>query len=295
MSARYFVSAPACGSFCPHADEGCAYRVAWAINPHMVVGGADPIRAREEHARFVRALDAAGAKVRTLPFVHGAFDSVFAKDAALVVERPGAGLEALFARPRYLERRAEIAARRRHLHTGGVRAVADAAARFEGGDVVVSAAAGIVFLGHGYRSDAAAAADIERFVGLEVVPLRLRDERLYHLDMVLALLDDGTAVVCREALEPCSFAALAGHPAVRDVVTIPLAEALAFGANMVQIGRRIVTAGAAPTTYAALGARDYEIVPVTLDQFHRAGGSAACLVARVHEVGCATALGSVAA
>jgi len=63
----------------------------------MQVGAANPARAEAQHTRFVRALERAGAQVLRLPFVHGAFDSVFAKDSAVLHTR-GRTFRALLSR-----------------------------------------------------------------------------------------------------------------------------------------------------------------------------------------------------
>jgi N-dimethylarginine dimethylaminohydrolase len=110
----------------------------------------------------------------------------------------------------------------------------------------------------------------------------LRDARLYHLDMALAVLDDGTALVCAEAIARESLAAIESHADVTDVIRVPLAEALSFATNVVQVGSCVVTAADAPITRRALAKRGYRVRRVGLDDFHLAGGSAACLTARVH-------------
>ncbi|MEI4878475.1 hypothetical protein, partial [Klebsiella pneumoniae] len=81
------VSALACTD---HAvEDDCRYQVAWQINPHMEVGAVDFSRAHAQHEAYKATLARLGAEVVELPFVHGAFDSVFAKDPALLVERRG--------------------------------------------------------------------------------------------------------------------------------------------------------------------------------------------------------------
>jgi len=65
----------------------------------MEVGSVDFVAAVAEHAAYIQALEKAGATIVMLPFVHGAYDSVFAKDSALVVERRGVR-RALLARLR---------------------------------------------------------------------------------------------------------------------------------------------------------------------------------------------------
>lgn len=247
----------------------------------MRVGAADPDRAVEQHAQLIRELERAGATVTAVPFVHGAFDSVFMKDNAVVVEREGSR-RALLAMPKHDERRQEQHARADAMRALGIDVLEPLDAPLEGGDVVMAPSARGAFLGYGFRSSRRAAGELERFIDAGVTCLELRDARLYHLDMVLSVLDDGTALVCEEAMTPASFHAVATHPAVRGIVRVPLAEALAFGANLVQVGRTIVWGADAPATAAELERRGYAVAKVALDQFHLAGGSAACLVSRVH-------------
>ena len=282
---RFLVSAVRCAPSCDGAHAGaarrdCAFRVAWTINPHMVVGSADPERATEQHLRFVRLLERLGAQVTTLPFVHGAFDSVFAKDNAVVVGDAD-GVRALLGRARRDERRAERHGRARALASLGVAIDPGGAEPLEGGDVQLLAD-GSALLGHGFRSSSSAAVPLSRFLGAPVVPLTLVDPRLYHLDMAVSVLRDGTALVCAEALAPASVDALARHPQVRDVVAVPLAEALAFGVNLVEVGDAVVTGADCPRIAEALRARGRTVHVTPLGEFQRAGGSAACLVAPVY-------------
>ena len=280
-SRRFVVSKVRCGISCDRPSSDCDFRIAWAINPHMQIGSVRTEWAEGEHRTFVRTLERAGATVEVVPFVHGAFDSVFSKDNAVLVER-GGEIEALLAQPRFAQRTAEQNARAGALGKLGARSITAARHPLEGGDVVMLPDARGAFLGHGFRSTEHAAKDLEDFLGFEVTALELKDERLYHLDMALAVLDDGTALVCEEALTPAALRAVEAHPAVRTILRVELAEALRFGVNLVQIGRTIVWGADAPATSKALEDRGYVVQRVALDAFHRAGGSAACLVSRIH-------------
>ena len=279
---RYIVSHPRCEASCVRADDACAFQVAWSINPHMQIGAVDPCLAARQHVALVRELERAGAAVEPVPFVHGAFDSVFSKDNAVIVERADGRVEGLLARPRHAEREVEQEARAAAFGALGVRVVAVAGSPLEGGDIVLQPHGGGAFVGHGFRSSRSATYDLETFLDREVTGLELRDPRLYHLDMALTVLDDGTALVCEEALTEAAFRQLVAHPAITSVVRVPLREALAFGVNLVQVGRTIVWGADAPATTRALTARGYRVRRTELGQFHLAGGSAACLVSRVH-------------
>ena len=279
---RYLVSHPCCADPCAQAGEACSFQVAWAINPHMQIGAVQTRLAARQHRAFVRELERAGAAVDAIPFVHGAFDSVFSKDNAVLVARDHGGIEALLARPRHAERQIEQEARAASLASLGVRIAGTSDEPLEGGDIVMQPAGGGAFVGHGFRSSRGAAHDLEAFLDRAVTGLELCDPRLYHLDMVLSVLDDGTALVCEDALTEAAFRRLVAHPAITTILRVPLREALAFGVNLVQVGKTIVWGADAPATTRALTARGYRVRKVALDQFHLGGGSAACLVSRVH-------------
>lgn len=275
------LSRPRCDRTCGQRANACSFQVAWSINPHMRIGAVRTRHALRQHRDFVRTLVAAGATVELVPFVHGAFDSVFAKDNAVLVERD-ARSEALLAQPRYAERMREQRARALALESLGVRVRAESSAPLEGGDVVVLPGATAALLGYGYRSSKAAAGELEQFLDRPVTCLELRDPRLYHLDMAMSVLDDGTALVCREAFTDAALKRLAAHPDIGSIITVPVSEALAFAVNLVQVGKNIVSGADAPATFRSLEARGYRVHRVTLDEFHHAGGSAACLVSKIH-------------
>jgi N-dimethylarginine dimethylaminohydrolase len=280
---RFVVSRPRCGRACERrGGDACAFQVAWAINPHMRVGAVRTGHALRQHGTFVRTLEACGAVTLPVPFVHGAFDSVFSKDNAVIVERPHGAIEALLARPRHAERRVEQRARAVAFARLGVEVSAAAEAPLEGGDIVVLPCAAGAFLGYGFRSSRSAMDDLERFLDREVTCVELRDPRLYHLDMALSVLDDGTALMCDDALTAAGRRAVESHPAVTSIIRVPLEEALRFGVNLVQVGKTVVWGADAPMTTRALEERGYDVRRVALDQFHHAGGSAACLVSRIH-------------
>lgn len=281
-SSRFLVSRPRCARTCARRGDACAFQIAWAINPHMHVGAAHARHAVRQHGTFVRTLESSGAITLPVPFVHGAFDSVFSKDNAVIVERAHGTIEALLARPRHPERRIEQRARAAAFAGLGVEVSAAAELPLEGGDIVMLPGAAGAFLGHGFRSSPRAADELERFLDREVTSLELRDPRLYHLDMALSVLDDGTALVCDEALTPAGRRAVERHSGVSSILRVPLEEALRFGVNLVQVGRTVIWGADAPLTTRALQARGYRVVRVALDQFHHAGGSAACLVSRIH-------------
>jgi N-dimethylarginine dimethylaminohydrolase len=150
-------------------------------------------------------------------------------------------------------------------------------ADFEGGDVLVLPGR-CAFLGYGFRSSRNAALVIERFLGLPVIPLELVDPALYHLDTALTVFADGTALACDEAFAP---AARRGLREVCSVIQVSRDAAIRFAINLVELGDAVVTGTDSAEVSAILESLGKRIVYTPLDEFHRAGGSAACLLAPV--------------
>jgi N-dimethylarginine dimethylaminohydrolase len=274
---------------CEHPGRtDCDYRVAWSINPHMRVGAADARRAHAEHTEFVGALRRESARVIRLPFVHGAFDSVFVKDSVIATAHD-AGLRALPATPRHRQRSGEPQARARHLERLGFTIEPPLPTALEGGDVVVLPRRRIALLGHGIRSDAASALGLSRFLACDVMLLELRDQALFHLDTALTVLDDDTLLLCEQAFTPQALRTLA-RMKFRRVEVLSRKEALQFALNVVELGDAIVCGADSPSMRARWARLGRRMVVAALDQFHLGGGSAACLVSRVHELTRAAAL-----
>lgn len=277
-TSRFLVSRVECADDHVHT-AACRYRVVSKINPHMKVGAVDFQRARSQHRDFVSALRFCGAQVELLPFVHGCPDSVFMKDNALVVDGP-AGPRALLAAPRHVERGGEQEPRRRQLQHLHYQVQRCGVGTFEGGDVVVAERG--AFFGVGDRSSSGAASVVSSFLQRPVQTLELIDPAFFHLDTCFGLLTDGTALVAEGALSSTSMAQLRRHPVIRNVVMIPRDDALQFGLNFVQVGDAVILHAGAKETARVLRLMGKVPVTVDLSEFLLSGGSAACLVARVH-------------
>ena len=270
-----------CCETAQHGSDACGYRVAWKINPHMRIGASSLQRAKAQHATLVGALRDAGADVIALPFVHGGFDSVFVKDNAVLIEQDGVS-RALMARPYHSERAIEQERRSATLVSKGFAVQRGPGANFEGGDVVMLPGREGAIFGVGPRSAPEAAREVSRFLQSPVVAVELCDPYLHHLDTALTVLSDGTALACREAFTARGWAQLKALNSLSRVIAIPRPEALRFALNMIEIGPRVILGASSSVVEACLRALDREPVVVDLSEFIFAGGSAACLVSRIH-------------
>jgi N-dimethylarginine dimethylaminohydrolase len=275
----FVMSRVCCDGSHPHTDA-CAYRVGWAINPHMRIGASDFDTAMGEHQGLRRALEHAGAEVIELPFIHGGFDSVFSKDNAILTAMAD-GKRALITHPVHSVRALEQAKRSETLATLGFEVQAPPLPYLEGGDVVMLPN-GSALLGHGQRSSIDAVQPLARFLDAEVTPLELADPHFFHLDTALACLRDGTVLFCREAFTQRALSTIESLAGVTHIVAIPREAALHFALNIVEVAGCVVMGGHCPDVESALTRSGLRSIVVPLTQFHLAGGSAACLVAKVH-------------
>jgi N-dimethylarginine dimethylaminohydrolase len=153
---------------------------------------------------------------------------------------------------------------------------------FEGGDLVLLPSGRAGLLGTGFRSEKRAAAEIERFVDVPIQVLELRDSHLYHLDTALAALSDGTIAFCPEAFTDASLRRIERLFSSDRLLRVPHEDARGFALNVIEVGRHVIMGGPSAWLQSRLEDRGWLVHVPELEQFRVAGGSAACLVARVH-------------
>lgn len=278
----------------PHAvkDETAGFQVAWKINPHMKVGSSSLSLAIKEHERFKTALLLAGAEILSVPFVRGAYDSVFMKDNALLVEKDQ-GFSALMGTPKTRERQKEQFQRALSLRSLGINVESKTQKFFEGGDLVLSAAHRLAFLGYGFRTQASVKEELEEFLGFPVTTLELVDPHFYHLDTafnITATEKGRVAFACRKAFSSEAWSVLENHPDLDYVIEIPEPETMSFGLNWVEVNGTVILGSDVPTVKKNLEKLGKNVLVTPLTQFQLAGGSAACLVAPIHRLGNYSAL-----
>jgi N-dimethylarginine dimethylaminohydrolase len=258
------------------------FRVEYAINPWMDPGQpVDTDLARRQWEGLRQTLLGLGHRVDTLAPVPGLPDMVFAANGAFTVDGVAYG-----ARFRFPQRSAEATAHRGFYESGpGWRFVAPRETNEGEGDFAYlpGAHSGLVLAGHGFRTEPAAHTEAQEVLGRPVVSLRLVDPRFYHLDVALAALDDHNIAYYPAAFSPAGQRVLA--QLFPDAVVADLADALAFGLNLVSDGHHVVLPTEAVGLQATLKAAGYVPVPVELGELRKGGGSVKCCVAELRPAG----------
>jgi N-dimethylarginine dimethylaminohydrolase len=244
------------------------FEVRYAINPWM--NPEDPVDlslARHQWESLKAAYLGLGHAVRIIEPGQELPDMVFAANGATVI-----GGKVLGARFRYEERYAEGAAYtawfRRHGYD-----VTDPVGVNEGEGDIVFAGRAIIF-GYGFRTEPETQKEIEAVFGLPVISVRLVDPKFYHLDTALVVLDENTAAYYPAAFDEAGQNALAAH--FPELIEAKDEDAEALGLNGLSDGRNVVLPVQARHLGDRVRAAGFNVVPVDLSEFRKAGGGPKC-------------------
>ncbi len=256
------------------------FAVEYAINPWMDPSRpVDRGRAMRQWEALVATYRSLGHSVAIVDPLPGQPDMVFAANGALVV-----GDVAYGSRFRFPERAAEAGAVAAWWRGRGVD-VTPASHPAEGeGDFLVLGH--VVLAGTGFRTSLAAHVEAATVIDRPFVTLELIDPAFYHLDVALAVLDDGRGGAPADiayypgAFSPHSRRTL--RELFPDALLVSRDEALTFGLNLVSDGLHVVVPQEATAIAERLRPRGYDPVPVELDEFRKSGGSVKCCTMEHH-------------
>ena len=263
------------------------FDVRYVINPWMQGNLGKSVR--ERAGRQWEALHGVLAGLATVVVVHpveGLPDMVFTANAGLAHE--GTVVMSRFA---CRERRGEEAHFRRWFEEAGYEVIElPEGMAFEGeGDALFSADGARLWVGFGMRTVEASLDALRAAWGVEVVGLRLVDERFYHLDTCFAALEDGSVMYFPAAFDAASLEKIEAFYPMEKRIVVSEADALKFACNVVNVGRTLVMNCISADLELSLCARGFDVVQVELDEFMKAGGAAKCLVMKLtperHEQG----------
>jgi N-dimethylarginine dimethylaminohydrolase len=255
---------------CPPAH----FDVTYSINPWMEPGKpVDQPMAAAQWQRIHDQLVDLGHTVDLIPPVPGLPDMVFAANGATVW-----GDRALVARFRHAERDAESAAYLDWFSARGLH-VRQASSTNEGEGDYLSAGSWLL-AGNGFRTDRRAHVESEEYFGRPVIGLTLVDDRYYHLDTALAVLDEQTVMYYPAAFTPGSRAIL--RELFPAAIIASAEDAGAFGLNAVSDGRHVLMPTGATRLVAQLGEAGFEPIGIDVSELLRAGGGVKCCTLELH-------------
>lgn len=264
------VSGPGWGRrylMCPPSYFGVLYE----INPWMHREVAvDRDRAREQWENLRATLTAAGAEVETMDPEAAVPDLVFTANAGVVN-----GGQFVPARFRHAERRPETEHDVAWFSARGydISLLPEDVCQEGAGDGLPFA--GVLLAGYRWRSDAASHAYLSALTGAAVRSIELVDERLYHLDLTFCPLDDRRAIVAPTGWDRYGWRVV--EALVPELLVLEADEALAFCANSVVVGSRIVMPSCPPRVGRQLEKWGFDVEVCEVGEFLKAGGGCRCL------------------
>ena len=239
----------------------------------------DVARAQQQWQTVVDAFAHSGLTVHQVAPLATCEDMVFTANPSFTGIDARGVRRCVASRMRFESRQPEVLPQIESLHRLGYTsapALADSVAFEGGGDAVWDFERRTIYLGIGPRTDSAAAAYLEKIYGAQVIPLKLKTERFYHLDTALAVLDDEVCILYPGAFDDASCAVLSERfpnaiEVGEDEANRMACNAARAGGNAVLIDEQCVA------TIRELRKRGYDVAALDTSEFMKSGGSVYCM------------------
>ncbi|MGL5083361.1 MAG: TIGR00300 family protein [Microcoleaceae cyanobacterium] len=155
---------------------------------------------------------------------------------------------------------------------------------FEGaGDALFDREGRHLWAGYGFRSELDSHPLLAEWLNIEVLSLRLMDERFYHLDTCFCPLAEGYLLYYPPAFDSYSNHLIQLRVPPEKRIVISESDAVKFACNAVNIDQTVIFNQASDTLKTRLNEAGFQVIETPLNEFLKAGGAAKCLTLRVTE------------
>ncbi len=155
---------------------------------------------------------------------------------------------------------------------------------FEGaGDALLDREGRWLWAGYGFRSELDSHPYLAKWLDIEVVSLRLTDDRFYHLDTCFCPLANGYLLYYPGAFDSYSNRMIEMRVVPEKRIAIEEADAVNFACNTVNVDHIVIMNKASDALKASLKNAGFQVIETPLTEFLKAGGAAKCLTLRVTE------------
>jgi len=155
---------------------------------------------------------------------------------------------------------------------------------FEGaGDALLDRGGRWLWAGYGFRSELDSHPYLAEWLDIEVLSLRLIDERFYHLDTCFCPLTDGYLLYYPPAFDAYSNRLIELRIPADKRIPIGEVDAVNFACNTVDVNKTVVVNQATDELKQRLSNAGFTVVETPLTEFLKAGGAAKCLTLRTTE------------
>jgi lysine-ketoglutarate reductase/saccharopine dehydrogenase-like protein (TIGR00300 family) len=155
---------------------------------------------------------------------------------------------------------------------------------FEGaGDALLDREGRWLWAGYGFRSELDSHPFLAKWLDIEVISLRLMDERFYHLDTCFCPLANGYLLYYPGAFDSYSNRVIEMRVAPEKRIAIMEADAVNFACNAVNVDSIVIMNKTSDGLKSRLAEVSFQVIETPLTEFLKAGGAAKCLTLRVTE------------
>lgn len=257
------------------------YDVDYVINPWMEgnVHKSSRDRAVEQWDKLYHVLQGL-AKVDLITPQKGVPDMVFTANAGLVL-----GDRAVVSRFYHPERQGEEPYFKQWFADNGFTVYElPRDLPFEGaGDALLDREGLWLWAGYGFRSELDSHSYLAKWLDIEVLSLRLIDDRFYHLDTCFCPLIGGYLLYYPGAFDSYSNHLIEKRVPAEKRIAIQEADAINFACNSVNVEQNVVMNKASDSLKKHLIDAGFNVIETPLTEFLKAGGAAKCLTLRINE------------
>ena len=155
---------------------------------------------------------------------------------------------------------------------------------FEGaGDALLDRQGRWLWAGYGFRSELDSHSYLAKWLDIEVLSLRLIDNRFYHLDTCFCPLSGGYLLYYPSAFDAYSNHLIESRVPAAKRIAIAENDAVNFACNAVNVGQNIVVNKVSDRLREQLAQIGFQVRETPLTEFLKAGGAAKCLTLRINE------------
>jgi lysine-ketoglutarate reductase/saccharopine dehydrogenase-like protein (TIGR00300 family) len=155
---------------------------------------------------------------------------------------------------------------------------------FEGaGDALLDREGRWLWAGYGFRSELDSHPYLAKWLDIEVLSLRLIDNRFYHLDTCFCPLNGGYLLYYPAAFDAYSNRLIEMRVPAEKRIAIEETDAVNFACNAVNINSIVVMNKTGDRLKQRLADEGFQVIETPLTEFLKAGGAAKCLTLRVTE------------
>ena len=258
------------------------FDVEYAINPHMLndkgeLNKIDKALATKQWETLKQTFESLGIKVHVIAGQAQLPDMVFCANQTFPFLKEGK-LQIVLSKMNSNKRQPEVQYFEAWAKESGITTYPEFKQDFEGmGDALWNYETRQVYAGYGFRTSPEVYSQLEQIIDQKIITLELKDDRFYHLDTCLSILNGTTAAYVKEAFTEEGLVTLKNS--FSTLLEVPITEATEqLACNMcTPNGKDVIIQSDATETVKALTDLNFNVIEIDTSEYLKSGGSVFCM------------------